>query len=1056
LRTDYLSKPECLLALINILCKHENPQIRQLAAVEARQIVPKYWITLPANDKVQIREALLQATRHESVSIVKNNAARVVSSIAKLDLPDGEWGDLIAFLYQASTSANAADREVGTYVLYTVLESLEEDIVGQWKELFELFSRTIKDPESLQVRLNTLLSLGKLGEFLSTELPDAVKAYQQALPLMVEVLKDIVSQDDEKKANQAFEVFQTLLIVESALINAHFKDLLIFFMDLASNKNIDDGYRTKAISFLMSCLRYKKLKVQGLKFGPDLTLRALEIATEFKEEEEEEEMSPSRNSLAILDYLSASLPPSQVIVPLLNALPQYINNQDPAYRRAAILALGYTVEGAPDFVSSQMPMIFPLVLRLLSDPVPDVRKATLGTIARLADDLPEEIGAEHAKLIPLLVQIIDTAENVETMSRACDAIEAALVGVNQSDVVAYLPELMPRLSKMFTQDDFKLKSSAIASIGSAASAAGEAFLPYFQDTMNAVSPFVGAKDSEEQLDLRGIIIESLCSIANAVGGKAFTPYVEPLMESAKEGLHLNHPRLKETSFSFFSAMARVYEEDFQPFLETVVPALFESLEQEESDMIGDDTFDDLVVNSVGAEGTEKVAIDGTIDLDIGDDDDGDEDDLWEELDTVNALALEKEVAADTLGEVLSNCKRGFIPYLTKTVEILAMKTQHPYEGVRANAVATLWRAFATFWQINEDQMQKWVPGLPLAVRPPDDVIALRDIVVKCTLDLWKEEVERVVVSEICNNIAATLKFCGPVIIQEQEALTEMATQIVLLLQKKHVCQQDIDEDEADQQDIQEDSAELDWQLIEGAMDLCVGLSAALGPQFVNAWQPFGPTILRYASSSEPRERATAVGIIADCVKHMGDSVDQYTPQLFKLFLHRLTDEDARTKSHAAYAMGMLALKTDAKAEIIASYPEILEKLGPLLQVGTAAKSVGNAAGCIARMILAAPNSVNLEQTLSALFDVLPLTADFEENEPIYEMIIKLYQANNQVIFQLTTKLLPAFNTVLGTPKPGEEEQITQEIRSQLVELVKFIHGKDSNLVGNFPNLVKAL
>lgn len=852
--------------------------MRQLAAVEARLIVGKFWEKQPKDVKVQLRDALLQTAINEQQTLVRHSVARVISEIARIDLAEEDWTELIAFLFQASSSAKAVDRETGTYILFTVLESLEDDIVQQWRELFELFSRTIKDPESAAVRLNTLLALGKMAEFITAEQPEAVKAFGEVLPSMVAVLKELVDTDDDKKASNAFEVFQTLLIVDSALIASHFRDLVVFFLELAKAKNIPESHRTKAISFLMSCLRYKKLKIQGMKFGEQITLAAMEIVTEFPVDDDEE-ISAARNALSLIDYLSASLPPSQVVVPLLNALPQYVNSQDPSFRRAGVLCLGFAVEGAPEFVATQIEHVLPVVFRLLGDPVLEVRKAALQTVARLADDLPEEIGNAHAQVIPLLIQTLDSNDGKQTYTETCSAIESALLGVDEDEVAVYLTELMPRLSALFGKDDIELKSAAIAAIGSAASAAKEGFRPYFEATMNAVSPFVNGKDTEDELELRAAIIDALCYIANAVGPQAFSPYVQALMDTAKEGIHLEHPRLKEMSFMFFSAMARVYQEDFQPFLETVVNALLESLEQQETDfdLLGEKGS--LVIDKVGLEGSTKISLSnpGELDIPIDDEDYEDEDDLWEELDSVNALALEKEVAAETLGEILSNCKRGFVPYLSKVVSILASKTEHPYEGVRGNAIGTLYRAYATFFQLSEEESNtKWEPGLPLKNAPSSDVQQLGELVSGCTLKMLKDERDRSCVMEICNNIAETLKLCGPAIISNEEVITEYVTQIVLILKKQHPSQQDLDEDEADQPELG-DTAEYDWLLIEAAMDMIVGLSAALGPQFIKIWEPFGHLILRYLSSGESNERATSVGIMADCIKHMGGEVTALTP-----------------------------------------------------------------------------------------------------------------------------------------------------------------------------------
>jgi hypothetical protein len=736
---------------------HQNQNVRQLAAVEARSLVPKFWGVknnstpkIPDDVKSQIRNSLLESATDDSFPFVRHSAARVISAIAKIELPAGLWADLPGNLIQAAASPKADDREIGTYILYTLLETLEDNVASRWQEFLQLFSRTINDPESAVVRVNTLLALGKITEFLSSEeYPDAVNAFRELIPAMVAVLKQVVDAGDEEKANSAFEVFQTLLIVDSAIISSHFRDLVQFFSDLSISKNLDDDVRSKALSFLMSCLRYKKMKIQALRIGGDLTLRAMEIVTEFKEPEDSDEMTPSRTALQLLDYMAASLPPSQVVVPLLNALPQYTNHTDPDYRKAGVLALGYCVEGAPDFVVTQLSSIFPVILQLLNDPETRVRKSALHAVTQLADDLHDELGKEHARLVPILIQMLDSPDGPDTWSRACNAIDAVFVGVDQADVITYLPTLIPKLTALFQKDDFKLKAAAAGGISSTAISAKEHFMPYFQEIMQGLSPYVSLKHSEEELDLRGVVLDCMGSIAGAIGLQAFTPYVQPLMQSAEESLNLGHPRLRETAFMFFGTIAKIYGEEFKPFLEGTTQALFQSLNQEETEL--DFKHDDITskVVSIGL-GGDKVDISGEIVHMDGSDDEDDSDAFLEELSPVNAVALEKEVAAETLGEILSNCQNAFIPYLERTVKILQEKASHPYEGVRKAAIGTLWRAYATLWQVCEKNgMQKWQKGLPLKVRPTAELQQLASLVANTTIENLKEEIDKYVIPCLC-------------------------------------------------------------------------------------------------------------------------------------------------------------------------------------------------------------------------------------------------------------------------------------------------------------------
>src|SRR5205814_1116751 len=107
---------------------------------------------------------------------------------------------------------------------------------------------------------------------------------------------------------------------------------------------------------------------------------------------------------------------------------------------------------------------------------------------------------------------------------------------------------------------------------------------YFKDTMNGLSQYVTIKDNEQELDLRSATCDAMGNIASAVGPGPFKPYVQPLMQATEEALHLDNHRLRETSYILWSTMAKVYEEEFTPFLDGVMKGLIGCLEQEEDDL----------------------------------------------------------------------------------------------------------------------------------------------------------------------------------------------------------------------------------------------------------------------------------------------------------------------------------------------------------------------------------------------------------------------------------------------------------------------------------------
>ena len=97
-------------------------------------------------------------------------------------------------------------------MLYSVLETMGDGFSSKFKELFALLSNTIKDPESLEVRVNTMLAISKMALVIDAEEDQAsIKAFQNIFPSLVAVLKDTIDSGKEDQIMLAFEVFNTLL-----------------------------------------------------------------------------------------------------------------------------------------------------------------------------------------------------------------------------------------------------------------------------------------------------------------------------------------------------------------------------------------------------------------------------------------------------------------------------------------------------------------------------------------------------------------------------------------------------------------------------------------------------------------------------------------------------------------------------------------------------------------------------------------------------------------------------------------------------------------------------
>lgn len=757
---SYYTSPQTITALFQIISSHPETQLRQLAAVEARKLVSKQWSKV--QNKAELRTQLLEATFKEDQKLVRHSAARVVTAVAKVDFEAGEWQELPNILLQGAESNNARQREVAMYIIFTLIETMGDFFVEALPKLFQVFSKTIKDSESSEVRINTMLTISRVAMLIDTEEDDsALGSFQALIPDMVRVLKATIDAEEETEVMQAFEVFQTLLGCDAALLNKHFADLVNFMITISVQKDIDDDFRSQALAFLMQCARYRKMKLQALRLGEELTTKALSIVPELGDlSSEDEEITPARSALGLLDILASSLPPSQVVVPLLKAIGPYVTDQNPDNRRAGILALGMCVEGAPDFIATQLTEILPMVLRLLEDPNVRVRAAALQGVARLSDDLAEDVAKEHKKLIPAMIKNFDLAvqsipnaseddreEHLGIVRGTCNAIDSLIEGLDKNEAAPYVTELVPRFSRFFEVEDYKSKIAAITAVGSIAAAAESGFMQYFPDTMQALGGYVQLKESQDDLELRGAVCDTMGKIASAVGAEPFQPYVDPLMRASEEALHLDHPRLRETSYILWSTIAKIYEENFSQYLEGVVKGLHDCLEQEEAEAeitLGAEAAaiagKEIKIGGKTFKVTEAEEDDEDEIIEVGDEDDDDFEDI---TNPATAVAMEKEIAVEVLGDVLTSTRARFMPYLEKTVAGILPLVDHPYEGIRKSAIGTLFRAYACVWGLAEGEgMEKWQPGIPPKVQPPAQIFKLGAEIMKVTLDLWDEEMDR--------------------------------------------------------------------------------------------------------------------------------------------------------------------------------------------------------------------------------------------------------------------------------------------------------------------------
>ncbi|KAJ2893866.1 hypothetical protein IWW38_002749 [Coemansia aciculifera] len=530
--------------------------------------------------------------------------------------------------------------------------------------------------------------------------------------------------------------------------------------------------------------------------------------TAQEDPEDADDESPSRVALRVLNVLSTSLPPQHVFPTVISHVLQYMQSAEPMFRKGAMLSLAIIIEGCVDYTREQAGDIVTLICAGMSDPDTRVRH-----------ELDDEVASYHEKLMPLIFNLMSDSNHV-IVKYSLNALDCILDSLGDN-IAQYMPQLMERLVVLLDTGAMDVKPIALSAIGSAAHSSGKGFAPYFSEVIARIKHAMALTGDDDTQALRGVATDTAGAVAEAAGREAFRPHLEETMRLALEGMELSSSMTRESGYCYFGVMSRVFEAEFSQYLAYIAPHLLTTLRMDETSGFEQDLDDD----------SEDM-----------EDDDDDEDSPF----NVNtAVADEKEVAADAAGELFASTGAGFLPYVEDVAKELVGLLNHYLETVRKSAAVALFTFIRTFNKIAAPA--PWKAGVPVRVPINDNTAAMIKLVLPAIVEMWNEEEDKMVVTQICVELRSIMKDVGPA--ATVDYAQDIAKHLLDVFEKKALCQTtDIGDDE-DLED-EDELAELDSLLIGAAADCVAEFAEVFGDAFETILDMFLPHITGYVVSGK--------------------------------------------------------------------------------------------------------------------------------------------------------------------------------------------------------------
>ncbi|KAI9627389.1 hypothetical protein KEM48_009876 [Puccinia striiformis f. sp. tritici PST-130] len=682
-----------------------------------------------------------------------------------------------------------------------------------------------------------------------------------------------------------------------------------------------------ALNCLLWTIKFKKSKIASMDLIKPIVDSLITIGAEDEPEDPEDD-SVARTAFRCLDTLSTSLSPQAVFPALFARIQECFASPDPTLRKAAVMALGVTVEGCSLFIQPHIDQLWPFIDSGLEDSDPRVRRAACTALSCICEMLVDECASRHQTLVPRVSALLN---DPACQRNAMTALDGLLEVLDDQTIGLYLN---PSWNAC-------------------------AFEPYFDVCMQHITPFLSLKAEGEEQELRGVAQDTVGTLASAVGKEKFRPFLDACLNIAFEAIDLNSPSLRECSMIFFGTLAKVYESEFVTYLPRVMPAVFASLGQAEEDD-GSVLTSEMIKGFQPADDEEDEAEEDPNFVDI-DDVDLDDDDLMK---TTTAIAVEKSVAADAVSELFEYTRTHFLPYLEQSIKSLAPLLAHFYPTTRKAAATTLLSFITVAHEITNPP--KFEPGIA-NIHMPGDVRKLVDLIMPEIMVVWRSEDECDVVSDLCSSLSSVISTVGAGMVAPAY-LDETCSLIIAILERKSPAQLDGDFDDASATG---DLSEVESSLIGCAADLVGTYATVLGADFAQAFGQFLPCMAKSMIHASHRPIGTM------------------RLALWQRSLTATKDEDVEVRSNAAFFVGSLAYWTPV--DISSQYLSILECLQPLFTVlddpsrEKSERAKDNAAGAIARMILKNKAALPLDQDFAesskcfeALFELI------QQSHPLVE------------------------------------------------------------------------
>lgn len=564
---DIKNDPQLLPNLMKLTIGDGEAQIRQMAAVILRKDLSRKFSQLSQNDQESLRGAVIQALTNEQNAAVWSAVAEVSAGILR---KNASWPQFFQLVQQACESNTTKGAELLARMASSSPSVIrEETTAGQCLQLVaKCFQDGIAANSSATLHQSLRALTAITAELTDANAPAAKQLMVQAIPAVEKIAND----GETDWAVEGFQIFQTCLDSPVSLLNAQsLKSLVEWSARILTATDADPAFRCCAGNFIIQAVTSKSKSIKKNKMTKDLMTICFPILMENEEDEDDDDDddTPRNVALQLLDTISIKMPNTEVLGVILEFAQQAaqgnsnqqcaalsslavicegcaspliegghvksliefactsLQSENPQLRSSALYAIGQFAEQMVGAVTEFAPEILRLVTKLLESPIEGLMKYQqlekgLYCVEQLAETLDED---QLEQLLPSLLASMNrfmqmgNTNKCQSATLAVSALGVIIasaadgIGPHLNDCVKMLQNLLPKSTSAENADPEKLllEASALDTLATLASSAGEAFVPIAKDSLQLAGQLVSG---EADPDIRRAALNLSCSVVS--------------------------------------------------------------------------------------------------------------------------------------------------------------------------------------------------------------------------------------------------------------------------------------------------------------------------------------------------------------------------------------------------------------------------------------------------------------------------------------------------------------------------------------------------------------